>query len=162
MKKIVTFLNIMILAVVFTACDLKDNPDKTANFSANIDGVLFRGEATYENSTGDLTYYNITSFDMDDNEKDMNFTLVFWGDTTGTYTLDGGAGPKCSAIYSEDANLVTGHYSAISGQIIVTKIDHLKNTISGTFQFTGNDFQTGNTRDITEGKFTNVPKYILE
>jgi hypothetical protein len=69
-------------------------------------------------------------------------TFAFNDDNMGTSTI---AGSVFSTIFDNNPTC----------EIIITKFDATKGKISGTFSFTGEDFD-GNDFAVTEGKFENI------
>ena len=169
MKYLLSTLLFSALIISFNFCSKSDDDDDdsngnenttTYNFSAKVDGVLFQYNAHYSFITNPSNSYSIAiNFCYNDIWK--NWSLQFFGETTGTYPFTTGfpSPGDATGSYSEGpTGSVTG-YEAVSGSVIVSEIDTVNNTISGTFSFTGEDENDStNTISVTEGTFTKVPE----
>lgn len=181
MKKIVPFLSLFILLSAFTceneALDeelIITNPDVTVDpndpnnpnpqqgvFSVDFDGQTFVAESVSATVLDDVM--NINGLRNNNNEL---VVLTINGSGTGTYQLGVSFGnPPLTngAVYTEQNN--TSGVSWISavqggtesqGEIIVTEIDDVNNTISGTFSFTGTNPTLMESKEFTNGVFTNI------
>jgi len=142
-----------VVAVTFTACKKDDDDTATAcssgnNFCFKLDGTLVEGNATFreinptrlriewETNTGG-TYKSV--------EIDIN------ANATGTYSVDKSYSANTAALQYFEGE---GFYGT-SGEV---KVDNLSATsITGTFNGTVTD-DNGNSKQITDGNFSSVPK----
>ncbi|RNC87144.1 MAG: hypothetical protein ED556_06900 [Winogradskyella sp.] len=141
-----------------------DNPiDPTAgDFRVDFDGATYVADTKSATIVGGLI--NINGLRGSQGEI---ITITLQGDTEGTYELgvplNSGVEVN-SAAYVEANNTGQGVWVALAddntsqGQVIVSEIDMTNNTISGTFNFTGNNATTTpvQIKEFTNGVFTDL------
>lgn len=136
-----------------------NNNGGQAYFRANVDGVQW--QALDSETFVTILYGTITIIGTDSNGNAINIFLA--SAATGTYSLDSGS--LSNAEYSEynSGNSIlfstnqSKNTSLAGGSVVVTEIDTVNKTISGTFQFNGYNMGTGSKKGITEGVFNKLP-----
>jgi len=122
---------------------------------------LFNANVSYMYLTNPSNSYSITINTSDANDIWKNWSLQFFSDTIGTFqfTTNFPTPGAAKASYSTGPTGTVVHFDAINGSVIVTKIDTVNKKISGTFNFTcADENNSANTKAVTEGTFTDVPK----
>ncbi len=137
------------------------DPGAPASFKADIDGAHFTANTTIVYISGGSIIINAVRAQGD------SFAFLLHGTTTGTYPANSdvnliGYNP------SDDSNTYVGvpfdNGTQDTGSVIVSTIDTVHHTISGTFQFTGytqDDLGNSLTKQFTNGVFTNLP-YVTD
>ena len=184
MKKLIPFLSLFILLSAFTCenepldeefvitnpdIDVDTNDPNNPNpqqgvFTVDFDGQTFTGESVSATVLNDVM--NITALR---NNNDEFVVLTINGSGTGTYELGvpfGNPPLVNGAVYTEQNNTsgvtwISGTQGGTEsqGEIIVTEINETNNTISGTFSFTGTNPTLMESKEFTNGTFTNIGLY---
>lgn len=154
MKKML-FL-ILICSTLFYSC--KKDKNASGNMSFKVDGTLVNTEehnASYSNLLPAFLTTNITSsMHVDKRTVNININAV----SPGTYNFVSGTGTQNTAygFYFPDYFDFGGDAFAFnSGSFVVTEIDTIAKTFSGTFSGTAIETD-GRTVSITEGRVTNA------
>ncbi|MEN9323011.1 MAG: hypothetical protein RL699_791 [Bacteroidota bacterium] len=167
MKRIASFalFGTLLLALTFSSCENEpvdsainlnpvEPPVLPAAFRANFDGQTYI--ATQFNAVMNAGVLSISAYR---GTQLQSFTLSINGTTTGIYpanlnnvTYSAGTGaPIFQSINPADA-------AADTGQVIITAVDEVNHTVSGTFSCTGyyDDGTAVTTKTFTNGVFTNI------
>jgi hypothetical protein len=136
------------------------NPlSNTSNFQAVINGVQWQGvestDTAYSEGQG-ITIYGVSSLNQ-------SLSINLNGVSTGTYPLNSTTISIATYIDGSSANLnafTTGQSADTSqagGEVTVTSIDTVNNTISGTFQLNVFRSSDGQSKTLTQGLFNKIP-----
>jgi len=162
MKKSAIFLVILFSGWIFSACKKEtsiETSNVTANFTAVINGVQWAAAKTSEGATLLKGMLNITGISADSQEISITLT-----DTSlGVHTLSpqttslaayGSIDSSSGATFSTSQGVDS---TQAGGEVTLTQINKLNNTVSGTFSFTVYRSSDGTQRTIASGVFTNIP-----
>jgi Family of unknown function (DUF6252) len=163
MQKSAIFFVMLFSGWIFSSCkketSIENAGNANANFTAVINGVEWSAAKTSEGATLLQGMLNITGISADSEEISITLT-----DTTlGLHTLspqttslaaygsiDSSSGATFSTSQGTDS-------TQAGGEVTLTAINTLNNTVSGTFSFTVYRTSDGTQRTITSGVFTNIP-----
>ena len=164
MKKQFFFIVLLLAGWGFSSCkkelSIENAGSQTANanFTAQVNGVHWAASPTREGATILQGMINITGISADSEEVTMTLT-----DTAiGTYVL----GPQTTSLaaYGNIDSASTAVFSTsqgdsaqAGGEVTVTQIDKVNQTISGTFAFKVFRSSDGQLRTITSGVFNQIP-----
>lgn len=172
MKKIKFLTSFVVLFSIFTftSCDNEpidpaltvggenpgENPNLPGVFKADFDGQTFTANTTMAYISGGSIIMNAVK------SNGESFSMILDGTSVGTYQANDnliGYSPAGSE-FAYVGNHPTDE-TANTGSIIVTSINTVNQTISGTFSFTGywSDFDDAGVvpKQFTNGVFTNIP-----
>lgn len=162
MKHFRYYFLLFCLAVITNSCE-------EAGISFPASGEVQSGvfEVTFDSqifSTSNVEYTSDNSeiiIAVNNLDTKEIFTLRVDGTSAGTYDLIGfeshasyinNSNPNASDVWSTTSSTVK------AGEITISAIDDVNNTISGTFIFSGINLLTGDVKQFTKGSFTNIPK----
>ena len=163
MQKSPIFLALLFSGWIFSACkketSIENAGNTTANFTAVINGVQWSAAKTSEGATLLQGLLNITGISLDSQEISITLT-----DTSlGVHTLS----PQTTslAVFGYIDSSYTTNFSTsqgadstqAGGEVTLTAINQLNNTVSGTFAFTVYRTTDGTQRTIASGVFNNIP-----
>ncbi|PSG88565.1 DUF6252 family protein [Aurantibacter aestuarii] len=177
MKKYCFYLFTILTVFAFNSCDNEplegfdlSNPNSQNNgninntqtgiFQVDFDSQTFVADQISATRTDEVI--NISGLRGANGEL---VTLTIQGTTTGTYDLGVQNGLTLSGgSYVEPNNQGFGTWVSVTdgvqsqGQVTITSIDEVNNKMSGSFEFTGNNYSTGTaqTKAFTNGIFTDV------
>ncbi len=152
----------LFITLIFSACQengivFPSNINPKGIFDVNIDGELFSTENVSFTSNNKDIFINATKTGTNEifTLKIADFAIgsfSFEGvNTVGTYVQND--------IISADV-WTTNNAASSKGNINFTNIDFVKNNVSGTFSFIGENPSNNNKKAFTNGSFNNVPKDI--
>ena len=165
MKKTTYLFILAFIFISFSSCveneisfSNSNNSQSKSSFQVTIDGVLFSTESVDYTSDGVDIAINAIKQGTDEiiTLKINNFGL-------GNFSFDG-ASNVASYIKNDSfsANIwSTFNATSSKGNIQFTTIDNVNNTVSGTFNFSGENLVAGSTKEFVSGSFTNIPKSVL-
>jgi hypothetical protein len=156
-------LSATLMSVLFISCsdDGSDNTPvaPTGNIIATVDGTAW--EATGVAIVSD----NFISVGGKSGGKTVQVT-VFKDDAVGTYEVKGVGAittytPEAIVLYETagsgtSSSIYFDNKEAV-GSVIITEIDEVNKTVSGTFQSKVKSFIDGSTAELTTGSFSKVP-----
>lgn len=147
MKRLLIYV-IVVLTVISGSCKKDSNDDGTpaTKMGCKIDGTAWSSTIRYSYHYD--SKFSITATTLDG----KGIELVIFGDTPGTYKLGLGQIQFSGAYGTIATNDV---YAAISGTVVLTKVDITNKTISGTFEFSATKNLT-ETKTITNGTFNDL------
>ena len=158
MKKIIVFISVTLFLI---ACKKEDglSGGGSGNMSFRVDGSLVSTNvwnASYGNLFPAFITTNITSnMYKDKRAVNININAV----TNGTYNfIDGSTSTLNKAYgsyYPDYFGDISNTYQFTSGSFVVTEIDTIAKTFSGSFSGTATNSESGATVSITEGVVTN-------
>jgi len=152
MKKIMLISLLSAILLSSTACKKDKEETEATAISVKIDGNTWNADlsvSVYISSTG------ITSI-LGSSGLSEQVQIFFKGNSTGTYNFTTDfEDAYCVFAYMSGDIYTSANANVPTGQIIVTKYDQEKKLISGTFHFTGINFED-ESKLFTEGVFTNV------
>lgn len=158
MRKLVVFVSITLFLV---GCKKEDGlaGGGSGNMSFRVDGLLVSTNvwnASYGNLFPAFLTTNITSnMYKDKRAVNININAV----TNGTYNFINGSTSTLNKAYGtyfpDYFGDVSNTYQFSSGSFVVTSIDTIAKTFSGTFSGTATKSGSGETVSITEGVVTN-------
>lgn len=158
MKKIIVFISVTLFLI---ACKKEDglSGGGSGNMSFRVDGSLVSTNvwnASYGNLFPAFITTNITSnMYKDKRAVNININAV----TNGTYNfIDGSTSTLNKAYgsyYPDYFGDISNTYQFTSGSFVVTSIDTIAKTFSGSFSGTATNSESGATVSITEGVVTN-------
>ena len=163
MKKSAFFLLIVGVGLMFSACKKEYSVENanvtTANFTAVINGVEWSAAKTSEGATLAQGMLNITGISSDSQEISITLT-----DTTlGVHNLT----PQTSslAVYGFIDSSYTTNFSTSAGadttqsggEVTLTAIDQVTQTVSGTFAFKVYRTSDGTSKTVATGVFSHIP-----
>jgi hypothetical protein len=177
MKKIIFNVFALIAIVSFNSCENEplegfdlSNPNsqnngnisntQTGTFQVDFDSQTFVADQISATRTDEVI--NISGFRGANGEF---VSLTIQGTTTGSYELGVQNGLTLSGgSYVEPNNQGLGTWVSVTdgvqsqGQVTITSIDEVNKKMSGSFEFTGNNYSTGTaqTKAFTNGTFTDV------
>lgn len=152
MKRFVIYV---FVALTFIAGSCKkdsnddDTPAATTKMSCKVGGTAWNSSIRITQKVDNKFFITGTSMDG----KIITITII--GDTPKTYNLATGQ-VEFAATYSTSAT-ATDIYTAISGTVVLTKVDATNKKISGTFQFSAlKASDLLNPLSVTEGVFNEL------
>jgi hypothetical protein len=158
MKKLIVFISVTLFLI---ACKKEDglSGGGSGNMSFRVDGSLVSTNvwnASYGNLFPAFITTNITSnMYKDKRAVNININAV----TNGTYNfIDGSTSTLNKAYgsyYPDYFGDISNTYQFTSGSFVVTSIDTIAKTFSGSFSGTATNSESGATVSITEGVVTN-------
>ena len=158
MKKLIVFISVTLFLI---ACKKEDglSGGGSGNMSFRVDGSLVSTNvwnASYGNLFPAFITTNITSnMYKDKRAVNININAV----TNGTYNfIDGSTSALNKAYgsyYPDYFGDISNTYQFTSGSFVVTSIDTIAKTFSGSFSGTATNSESGATVSITEGVVTN-------
>jgi hypothetical protein len=161
-------LTLSTFLVLFSSCDNEpidggsinnDNNNLTSTFTVDFDSQTFVADNIGATRTDDLI--TITGIRGANQET---IVLTVYGVTEGTYQFAFPIGIEMNtAIYLESSN-TTNFWTTIPdfvnpeslGTMIISEIDEGNQTMSGSFYFTAQSASSNETKEFTNGSFTNV------
>ena len=134
-----------------------DGGQDSGAFTVTIDGkpwVAIDSARSVAIMNGAITISGISA-------DDQNIVLSLAGTGKGTYSL-GQASKSVAAwtdswMYFQNFSTIYGNSSQSGGQVVVSQIDAVNQTISGTFQMHLHSDSAGSTKSFTNGVFTKLP-----
>ncbi|PQJ80402.1 DUF6252 family protein [Polaribacter porphyrae] len=159
-----TFCLFFIIYLFFTFTSCEENgiffPTPTitkGTFEVIIDGQLYSTQEASFVRDGNNIFINA----IKPNTNEI-FTLKVDNFDVGNFSFQG---TNTVASFIENnpvsANVwSTSNQTSSRGTIVFTDIDLINNTVSGTFNFIGNNISTGSSRAFTQGTFVNIPQSI--
>ena len=156
--------SLLFLLITLSSCSSDDssNENSDPSFTVEFDGQTFVADQISATILNDVI--NITGFRGANQES---VTITVFGSSTGTYELGVTVGNLVnSAAYIEPNNDGSGVWVALTdgtsqGQVVITEIDVENQTMSGTFNFIGTNGSTSETKEFTNGEFSNIA-YVAE
>ncbi len=166
MKKLSLFI-LLLTAISLSACVIQEdvpvpvvkrmvfNPnDTTKNVGCNVNGFdagIYSQVVRFYKTNNDDNYMNL-SF-LGENSLTISFTLI---DTTvGTYSLG-----SFSGIYFNELECTTGktnYETNVTGKVLITNVNSIKKTISGSFSFYAKERYSPNSEiTVSEGVFKDI------
>ncbi len=133
---------------------------QTGVFKVDFDGSTYTADNIGATILDDIL--NISGFRGNDGEV---ITLTVFNPSVGTFDLGvtNGALESNAVAYNSEVNSSgSGTWVTFSdtntpqGELVITKIDEINKTISGTFSFTGSNPTLSQTKEFTNGSFTDV------
>lgn len=142
------------LAVLAMGCK-KDDNDVTPGMTAKIDGESWKATTTLAIYSKSLNVIQITGMQ---GVMEKTIQIQANGYKTGTYNFSN-TELGASGVYTLNTGM-NGVYSSFMadtpvGKMVITELDTVANTISGSFNFEGYN-EIGNKIVITEGVFTKI------
>lgn len=162
MNKSAIFLVLLFSGWIFSACKKEtsiETANVTANFTAVVNGAPWAAAKTSEGATLLQGMLNITGISADSQEISITLTDTALGVHTlspqttslAAYgSIDSSSGATFSTSQGTDS-------TQAGGEVTLTQINKLNNTVSGTFSFTVYRSSDGQQRTIASGVFTNIP-----
>jgi hypothetical protein len=147
---------LLLFALVFSfGCKKDDKESTTSGLSVKIDGSVWSPSI---NVGVYFTSMNTTMLTGSDVSTGSQLIIGFKGNDTGTFVFTADDEDSyCS--YSGGSGVDDGYCSYFtdtpSGQIIITEVDKVNHTISGSFHFDGYTLD-GLKKTFTEGKFNKI------
>lgn len=171
MKKIGVLLSFTILFIAATCeneplegefssdNDVNNMNNPSGDFQVDFDGQTYIADIVSATVLDDVM--NITGLRGTNGESVI---LTVFGNSPGTYQLGIQNGVEANvAAYSEGNNTGFGTWVAATdfitsqGEITLSEIDEVNQTLSGTFFFTGNNPSILQSKEFINGSFTNIP-----
>jgi hypothetical protein len=125
-------LLVLLVAVTFVMASCKKDSEKVEKLSANIAGKSWSANLLrVTNLTGNVFTITGTSITGE------VIIITIFGDTQNTYEFSL-TEQKCALVYKKAGinSSPSDIYTGISGKVIITKVDMINKSISGTFDFT--------------------------
>lgn len=165
MKKLIVFS-----LLLFSSCEIFSPKPESEPFYCKIDGKAFRPD-----NGGDIFFeallaqrdetYNLFYITADDKNRTIHISTKF-NDlkdfTTKTYQINEEFKAYCTNGYirTKDRTLDNDYEGFLgSGYITFTKVDTLRQLVSGTFEFKAKSIYSEEIINITKGQFNNVYFY---
>ena len=147
MKKLLFILFLLNLQLVFSNCSKDDDSTPTYFINAKINGDDFSSGTITANQIG--PFINVTGLQGLSNALSLSIATSL---TNGTYSFDILDTDQVAAGYG---NTLPGgiNVNAESGSMTITELDTTAQIVSGTFEFSGTDDNSGDTYNITSGEF---------
>lgn len=151
MKKLnVIFILLALLALSYGCKKDKDEDENLpASFSIKVGGTPWTGNTFLAVHAVGTDVTQIVAYGVAPSEQ---VVLTFKGSGTGTFAFNDDNMASCTIAGNVFSTIFDDNPT---GEIIITKYDAANGKISGTFSFTGEDFD-GNAFIVTEGKFENL------
>lgn len=150
MKKLNLILGLLLVAIIFVACQKEGDP----MMSAKIDGTTWTTVTRVTKHISSPASFVITGTSVDG--KVVVITIK--GDQEGTYTSSSAIdtlNAQVGAVWQPSATSpTTDNFVSKSGTVTISEIDSKKNTISGTFTFVLSNLSEE--KSITDGKFSDL------
>ena len=133
------------------------NPSGSGTLSAKINGVSWNPSADSSSGAFMSGVINITGVASDG----KTITISLMDTVTGTYSL-GLAGTGAGVYQSQPSGVTSyeshvGPWGASTNWLIMSSIDKTNKKMTGTFAFRGFNLSTGDSIEISDGVFTNLP-----
>ncbi|HXB93578.1 MAG TPA: DUF6252 family protein [Puia sp.] len=162
MKKAIIYMLLFIGGWSISSCrkeySIENGNALTSNFVATIDGAHWQSAVSTEQVTIMQGLINITGISADNQEISMTLT----GTSTGVYEV-GYRSTSLATFANIDSSFVYAYNTgeapdtAQPGEVNITDIDQLGQTMSGTFSFNAYRSADGGKKTITQGSFTRLP-----
>lgn len=115
------------------------------------------GEA-WESSTAEAFYSeDLINISGQESGTGALITFTIQDNTVGSYALSSTTQAGVFKESSSASSSFASHADGGSGSLIITEINTTTNKISGEFEFVGVDPSTGESKEFTEGFFTDIP-----
>lgn len=157
MKRITYFILLLSIALITNSCEengiVFPPSDNSTIFEVTFDGEVFSTEIVNFVTDGEIIVITANKIDTDE-----LFTIRVEDFGIGSFSFEG---VNNSASYVENgrvsANIWTTFKETTSkGSIDFTEIDLVNNTISGTFNFIGENEVDGSSKSFINGRFSNI------
>ncbi|MGJ8593647.1 MAG: DUF6252 family protein [Aquaticitalea sp.] len=167
MKHFKLFFTLMMASTLLMVQSCSDSDDSNNNppaaagtFQVDFDGQTYVADVV--SSTIIDNNINIAGLRGTEGE---NVNITVFGSTVGTYQLGVTMNQVevNGAAYIEPNNDGSGVFVSIGdgttaqGEVVITEIDEVNLTISGTFNFTGTNGNTEEVKEFTNGSFNRIP-----
>ena len=154
MKKAGIIISTLLL---LSSCTLEEILDELSpDMTAKLDGTEWKATVPY--AVLEDGKFIITGLSM----SGETVSITVNGSESGTYNLNL-TSAQCAAVYKESTeNSLDDAYYAVSGKIILSRVDPDQKTVSGTFNFSVIRDITEPAIEITEGKFSDLGYSVEE
>lgn len=149
----------ILLIIVLSAmlsCSKDNDVKPKPSMKAKVNGIEWNAVTRITALSDNKFFITGTALDAQTLLPKQSLSITIIGITEGTYVL-GLNSVQCEAIYKESISATSDDaYVALSGTVVLTKVNTTAKEISGTYNFILKRTLTGTTVTIAEGSFTNL------